>query len=64
MRSAHPVLSKIAACHKWQPARKTGFGMLVQIYFVIVLRSVENLCVGVASLQADLRGYAAERRII
>jgi len=30
MRSAHPVLSKVTACHEWQPARKTGFGMLVQ----------------------------------
>jgi hypothetical protein len=30
MRSAHPVLSKIAARQNWQPARKTGFRMLVQ----------------------------------
>jgi hypothetical protein len=42
MRSAHPVLSKIAARRERQPARKTGF-RIGSTYFVIALRSFANL---------------------
>jgi hypothetical protein len=42
MRSAHPGLSKTAACLKEQPARKTGFRMLVQPISSSLLRSFAN----------------------
>lgn len=72
MRSAHPVLSKIAACLKEQPARKTGFRMLVQPISSSLLRSFANqrwwysplktVCLRRGALR-NITGFAAEQRL-
>ena len=72
MRSAHPVLSKIAACPKEQPARKTGFRMLVQPISSSLLRSFANQGWWYSPLKTvclrrgawrNITGLAAEQRL-
>ncbi|CAE6865038.1 hypothetical protein R69658_07809 [Paraburkholderia aspalathi] len=72
MRSAHPVLSKIAACLKEQPARKTGFTMLVQPISSSLFRSFANQRWWYSPLKTvclrggawrNITGLAAEQRL-
>ncbi|WP_232436960.1 hypothetical protein, partial [Burkholderia ubonensis] len=52
MRSAHPILSKIASRRERQPARKTGFGVLVQ---PISSSHPDGRIYGFRALVADVR---------
>jgi hypothetical protein len=72
MRSAHPVLSKIAAYQKEQPARKTGFRMLVQPASSSLFRSFANQRWWYSALKTvclrgddrrNITGLAAEQRL-